>query len=87
MRNKSQHHIMILTILFWVWKPSEKTQDGKIDAAVKYRFYYEKILNVCNHYKFTQTWRMQFPAEQLDKFQLNLDTLMCECTSQLYEAR
>ena len=45
LRNKSQHHITILTLLFWVWKPPEKPQDGKTGAAIKYRFYYEKIWN------------------------------------------
>ena len=39
LRNKSQHHITIMTQLFWVWKP----QDGKTIAAARYRFYYEKI--------------------------------------------
>ena len=29
LRNKSQHHITILTLLFWVWKPSEKPKVGK----------------------------------------------------------
>ena len=27
--NKSQHHITILTLLFWVWKPLEKPNMGK----------------------------------------------------------
>ena len=27
--NKSQHHITILTLLFWVWKPLEKPKMGK----------------------------------------------------------
>ena len=65
----------------------EKTQDGKTGAAVRYRFYYEKIWIFYNHWKFTQTWRMQYPAESLGKSQLNLNTLLCECTAQLYEAR
>ena len=29
LRNKSQNHITILTLLFWVWKPPEKTKMGK----------------------------------------------------------
>ena len=29
LRNKSQHHITILTVLFWVWKPPEKPKMGK----------------------------------------------------------
>ena len=28
-RNKSQHHITILTLLFWVWKPPKKPKMGK----------------------------------------------------------
>ena len=30
MRNKSQHYITILKLLFWVWKPLEKTKMGKL---------------------------------------------------------
>jgi len=44
-----------------------KTPDGKTDVAIRYRFYYEKIWNFYNHCKFTQTWRMQYPAESLSK--------------------
>ena len=29
LRNKSQHHIIKMTLLFWVWKPSEKPKIGK----------------------------------------------------------
>ena len=29
MRNKSQHHIKIMTQLFWVWKLVEKPKMGK----------------------------------------------------------
>ena len=29
LRNNSQHDITILTLLFWVWKPSEKPKMGK----------------------------------------------------------
>ena len=29
LRNKLQHHITILTLLFWVWKPLEKPKMGK----------------------------------------------------------
>ena len=29
LRNKSQHHITIMTQLFWVWKPPEKPKMGK----------------------------------------------------------
>ena len=29
LRNKSQHHITISTLLFWVWKPPEKRKKGK----------------------------------------------------------
>ena len=65
----------------------EKTQDGKIGAIVRYRFYYEKIWNFYNHCKFTQAWKMQYPTESLGKSQLNLRTLLRECTTQLHEAR
>ena len=37
-----QHHINIDTVS-WVWKPPDKTQDGKIDAAVGYEIYIMKI--------------------------------------------
>ena len=30
LRNKSQHHITILTLLFWVWKPPEKPKMRKL---------------------------------------------------------
>ena len=29
--------------MFWVWKPPDKTQDGKTGAAVKYEIYIKKI--------------------------------------------
>ena len=29
LRNKSQHHITIMTLLFWVWKPPENPNMGK----------------------------------------------------------
>ena len=29
LRNNSQHHITILTLLFWVWKSPEKPKMGK----------------------------------------------------------
>ena len=29
LRNKSQHQITILTLLFWVWKPPKKPKMGK----------------------------------------------------------
>ena len=29
LRNNSQHHITILKLLFWVWKPPEKSKMGK----------------------------------------------------------
>ena len=28
--------------MFWVWKPPDKTQDGKIDAAVRYEILLRK---------------------------------------------
>ena len=50
-------HHNIDTIILGM-EPPRKTQDGKTSAAVRYRFYYEKIRRLQN-YKFTQTWRMQ----------------------------
>ena len=70
-----------------VMETPRKIQDGKTGAAIRYRFYDEKIWNFYNHYKFTQTWRMQYPIESLGKSQLNLNILLCECMAQLYEAR
>ena len=36
LRNKSQHHITILTLLFWVWKPLEKpVQQSDIDFIMR----------------------------------------------------
>ena len=60
---------------------------GKTGATVGYGFYYEKIWSFYNHCKFTQTWRMHYLTESLGKSQLNLNTLLCECTAQLYKAR
>ena len=42
-----QHHINIDTV-FWVWKPLDKTQDGKTGAVVRYRIYIMKIWNFYN---------------------------------------
>ena len=66
LRNNSTSHHNIDTIILGMETP-EKTQDGKTGAAVRYRFYYEKIWNFYNHYKFTQTWQMQYPTESLGK--------------------
>ena len=82
LRNKSQYWNYILGM-----KTPGKTQDGKTDATVRYRLYYEKIWNFYNHCKSTQTWQMQYSTESLGKSQLNLNTLLCECMAQLYEAR
>ena len=30
LRNKSQHHITILTVLFWVWKPPKNPKLRKL---------------------------------------------------------
>ena len=49
----TSHH-NIDTIILGMETP-RKTQDGKTNAAVRYRFYYEKIWNFYNHCKFTQT--------------------------------
>ena len=33
-----QHHTNIDT-MFWVWKPRDKTQDGKTNAAIRYEIF------------------------------------------------
>ena len=48
LRNNSQHHVTILTLLFLGMETPGKTQYGKIGVAVKYIFYYEKIWSVYN---------------------------------------
>ena len=73
------------TIILGMETPA-KTQDGKTGAAVRYKFYYEKIWNFYNHCKFAQTWRMQYPTELLGNSMI-MYTLLCECTAQLYEAQ
>ena len=47
LRNKSQHH-NIGTIILGM-ETLGKTQDGKIGATVRDRFYYEKIWKFYNH--------------------------------------
>ena len=34
--------------VFWVWKPPDKTQDGKTGAKVRYIIYIKKIWNFYN---------------------------------------
>ena len=67
LRNKSQHHITILTLLFCVWKPQKKTQDGKTGAAVRYRFYYEKIWNVTITTNSPKPGECSYTTESLGK--------------------
>ena len=45
--NTKKHHINIDTV-FWGWKPSDKTQDGKNSAPVRYEIYIKKIWNSYN---------------------------------------
>ena len=44
-----------------------KTQDGKTDAAVRYRFYYEKIWSVYNTAKSPKSGECSNTAESLSK--------------------
>ena len=64
-----------------------KTEDEKTCASVKYIFYYEKIWYVYNTANSPKPGECSYMVESLGKSQLNLNTLLCECTSQLYEAR
>ena len=45
----------------------EKTQDGKTDAAVKYRFYYEKIWSVYNTANSPKLGECSYMTESLGK--------------------
>ena len=65
----------------------KNTQDGKTGATVRYRFYYEKIWNITFTTNSPKPGECRYTEESLGKSQLNLNTLMCECTTQLYEAR
>ena len=44
-----------------------KTQDGETDAAVKYRFYYEKIWNVTITANSPKPGECSYTAKSLDK--------------------
>ena len=57
LRNKSQHHITIFTLLFRVWKPLEKPKKGKPVQQSDMDFIIEKIWNFYNQLLITQTWR------------------------------
>ena len=64
-----------------------KTQDGKTGAAIRYRFYYEKygaftILQIHPNLANAVTQQIHWA-----KPQLNINTLLRDCTTQLYEAR
>ena len=56
LRNKSQHHITILTLLFWVWKPPEKPIMGKSVPQSDMDFIIGEIWNFYNQLLITQTW-------------------------------
>ena len=84
LRNKSQHHITILTLLFWVWKPPKKPKMGKPVQQSYIDFIMTSVYNTTNSPKLGEC---SYTTESLEKPQLNLSTLLHECTTQLYEAR
>ena len=49
LRNKAQHHITILTLLFWVYKPPEKPKMGKTVQQSDMYFIIERIWKFYNH--------------------------------------
>ena len=81
LRNKSQHHITILTLLFWVWKPLKKPKMGKTGAAVRYRFYYEKIGNITITTNSLNPGEHSNLTESLGKSQQNPSNPVHECTT------
>ena len=80
-KKKSQHHITILTLLFWVWKPPKKPKMVKLVQQSDIDFIMRK------YGTFTITTKSPKPSEcntrkeSLGKSQLNLNTLLCECTT------
>ena len=87
LRHKSQHHITILTLLFWVWKPLEKPKTRKLMEQSDIDFVMRKygaftIMQI--HPNLVNAVTQQ---DHWEKPQLNLSTLLCECTTQLYKAR
>ena len=87
LRNKSQHHITILTLLFCVWKPPEKPKMGKPVQQSDIDFIMRKYgaftilqihLDLVNAVTRQNHWA---------KPQLNVNTLLRECTTQLHEVR
>ena len=55
LRNINNNHINIDTV-FWVWKPLDKTQDGKTSAAIRYKFYYEDMEQIQSSGSIHPTW-------------------------------
>ena len=66
LRNKS-HHITILALLFWVWKPLKNPKMEKTGATVRYRFYYEKIWNFYNIANSPKPGECSYTAESMGK--------------------
>ena len=57
----------IKTPIFLGMETPGKTQDGKIGAAFRYRFYYEKIWSVCNIENSSKPGKCSYTAESLGK--------------------
>ena len=66
--------------VFWVWKPPDKTQDGKTGATVRYGIYIIKIWNFYNQQvKYTQPSKLKISSKSLS----NPAAKHC-CFAQLY---
>ena len=84
LRNKSQHHITILTLLFWVRKPPKKPkmekpmQQSDIDFIMRK---YGTLQSLQIHPNLVNATTRQ---KHWTNPQLNLNTPLQECTTQLY---
>ena len=80
LRNKSQHHITILTLLFWVWKPPEKPKMGKLVQQSDIDFIMRKYATftiTSNHPNLVK----QYPAKSLSKTPTKPPAPLCDCTT------
>ena len=66
LRNKL-HHITLLKLIILGMETPGKTQDGKIGAAITYRFYYEKIWSIYNTANSPKLGECNYMAESLGK--------------------
>ena len=73
--NNSQHHITILTLLFWVWKPPEKPKMGKPVQQSDIDFIMTKYGTFTITTNHPNLVIKQYPTESLGKTQLNLQPL------------